>query len=308
MYSVVIPLYNKEKYIEKCINSLVVSADTADILVEFIIVNDCSTDTSLFVASSIKDQRVRIIDLVENQGPSNARNIGVANATFENIYFIDADDLVDKQFFSILNDKKFLEKEFVCVDICRFNSHNSIPTLEYQHKEVDVIDLPTLSYHKFLSEGKELFTASSVIIRKDVFIELGGFSLESNFTEDAEFWARLSFKCCGIYVPLILSYYRMVQNSLSHDFFYNFNEVPILLKTLLIQRGNSNSPLIYGAANSMMLKYLFISRASNRTIFNKLRNITREIDLSIKVKLVSSVLLLFPSDVIKIIFKLLRRG
>lgn len=88
MISVVIPLYNKEQIIEKCLHS-VLSQDYDDY--EVVIVNDGSTDRSADIVKGFEDSRIRYIEQ-KNGGPSKARNTGVNNAKGEWIVFLDADD------------------------------------------------------------------------------------------------------------------------------------------------------------------------------------------------------------------------
>lgn len=88
MISVIIPLYNKEPIIERSLRS-VLSQDYDDF--EVIVVNDGSTDKSAEIVRSINDSRIRLIEQ-ENGGPSNARNVGVANAKGDYVVTIDADD------------------------------------------------------------------------------------------------------------------------------------------------------------------------------------------------------------------------
>lgn len=89
MFSVVIPLYNKENSIKNTIQS-VLNQSFADF--EIVIVNDGSTDNSLEVVQQINDPRLRIIDK-SNAGVSSARNCGIKNAEKEWIAFLDGDDL-----------------------------------------------------------------------------------------------------------------------------------------------------------------------------------------------------------------------
>lgn len=86
--SIIIPLYNKEKIVQRSVNS-VLCQSFSDF--ELIIVDDGSTDNSLSVVKSIKDNRIHIIGQ-ENGGPSKARNTGVKHAKGEWILFLDADD------------------------------------------------------------------------------------------------------------------------------------------------------------------------------------------------------------------------
>ena len=86
--SVLIPLFNKEKIVEKTVGS-VLTQMFYDF--ELIIVDDGSTDGSVSVVRQIDDQRVRLISQ-ENMGPSAARNTGVRNANTDWVVFLDADD------------------------------------------------------------------------------------------------------------------------------------------------------------------------------------------------------------------------
>lgn len=94
--SIVIPVYNVEKYLFSCIKSI--QGQTLNTL-EIIAVNDASTDGSLNILQKIaeQDNRIKIIDLVENHGVSYARNCGMMAARGEYLYFLDADDWIDQE-------------------------------------------------------------------------------------------------------------------------------------------------------------------------------------------------------------------
>ena len=89
--SIIIPVYNAEKYLEKCLDS-VCNQTLKDI--EIICINDCSTDSSLNILRDYaqKDSRIKIIDFKENKGPAIARNLGIDEANGEYIAFLDSDD------------------------------------------------------------------------------------------------------------------------------------------------------------------------------------------------------------------------
>ena len=91
LVSIITPCYNSELYIEDCVNSVI--AQSYDKW-EMIIVDDCSTDSSLekIMLFSDIDSRIRIIKLEENHGASVARNIALEDANGSFIAFLDADD------------------------------------------------------------------------------------------------------------------------------------------------------------------------------------------------------------------------
>lgn len=101
--SLVIPVYNVEKYLRKCLDSVCAQADCVR---EIIIVNDGSTDGSLAICREYeqKDGRIKIIDQ-QNKGLAAAVRIGVKAATCELIGFVDSDDYVEPDMFKELYDK-----------------------------------------------------------------------------------------------------------------------------------------------------------------------------------------------------------
>lgn len=92
-FSVIIPVYNKEAYIEECINSVVNQSFTD---IEIIIVDDGSTDNSAKVCEKCasKDERIRFISK-SNTGVSDTRNFALKSAKGEYISFVDADDYIE---------------------------------------------------------------------------------------------------------------------------------------------------------------------------------------------------------------------
>lgn len=99
--SVIVPVYNVEKYLEKCLDSLV-NQTLKDI--EIILVNDNSKDSSLDILNkySNQDSRIKLINFEKNYGPSKARNEGLKIAKGEYISFVDSDDWVDEDYFEKL--------------------------------------------------------------------------------------------------------------------------------------------------------------------------------------------------------------
>ena len=95
--SVIIPVYNAEKYIGKCLDSIL-SQTFKDF--EVICINDLSQDGSLEILKefSRKDGRIRIINNEKNLGAGLTRNIGIDKANGEYIYFIDSDDYIDEDY------------------------------------------------------------------------------------------------------------------------------------------------------------------------------------------------------------------
>ena len=99
--SVVLPIYNVEKYLKKCLDS-VINQTLKDI--EIICVNDCSTDSceSIIREYINKDSRIKLINHKENQGLGFARNSGLLESRADYVSFIDSDDFVSENFIEEL--------------------------------------------------------------------------------------------------------------------------------------------------------------------------------------------------------------
>lgn len=93
-YSIVVAAYNVEKYIRRCLDSLVRQTYKK---VEIIVVNDCSTDNTSSICHeyAIKDNRIHIIDKDVNEGLSLARNSGVDICSGDYVTFVDGDDFLE---------------------------------------------------------------------------------------------------------------------------------------------------------------------------------------------------------------------
>ena len=113
-FSVIVPIYNAEKTIERCLNSIM-SQTFRDF--EVLLINDGSTDNSLEKCISISknDKRISIISQ-KNSGPSFARNKGLDIAKGKRIVFVDSDDYLENNCLQIIHEK-FLEDDYDAVFI-----------------------------------------------------------------------------------------------------------------------------------------------------------------------------------------------
>ena len=130
--SVIIPVYNTELYIKQTVESIQ-KQTLYDI--EIIIINDGSTDNSLslLLELSKQDHRIKIFSQ-ENQGLSISRNTGLEKASGEFVYFMDSDDLLEKDALEICYQKCIAEKlDFVFFDAESFYAENTCPR-NYQYQ------------------------------------------------------------------------------------------------------------------------------------------------------------------------------
>ena len=99
--SVIVPIYNAEPYLAKCIESLLQQSYTA---LQIILINDGSTDGSGAIANRYaqQDTRIEVYTHPINQGQSVARNLGLQHAKGTYISFVDADDYIDSDFYTYM--------------------------------------------------------------------------------------------------------------------------------------------------------------------------------------------------------------
>jgi glycosyltransferase involved in cell wall biosynthesis len=133
--SVIIPIYNSEKYIEKCINSIV-NQTLKDI--EIICVNDGSTDNTENILNDFaqKDSRIKILNQ-ENQGQGAARNYGLSIATGEYVGYVDADDYIELNYFETLyNTAKKYNSEIAVASILKHKKFYDKYNVFYKNEKV----------------------------------------------------------------------------------------------------------------------------------------------------------------------------
>lgn len=112
--TIIVPIYNSEKYLKKCIDSLVNQTKKE---LEIILINDGSTDNSEKIIKEYKDDRIKYIKN-ENQGIGITRNEGIAKAQGKYLMFIDSDDYLEKNTCELLFNKA--EKDNLDMVICDF--------------------------------------------------------------------------------------------------------------------------------------------------------------------------------------------
>lgn len=101
--SIIVPIYNAENYIEKCIDSLINQTKKE---IEIILINDGSIDNTEQVIKKYKDKRIKYFKN-KNQGIGKTRNFGIEKATGKYLMFVDSDDYIDLNTCKLMFDKAF---------------------------------------------------------------------------------------------------------------------------------------------------------------------------------------------------------
>lgn len=133
LISIVVPIYNSEKFLEKSLNSL---KDQSYKELEIILINDGSTDKSMEICKKYcdEDSRFKFFNK-ENGGVSSARNLGLKNATGDYVGFVDPDDWVEVDMFQSL--AKLVKEENAELAICGYIKESSDGTLIEKNETID---------------------------------------------------------------------------------------------------------------------------------------------------------------------------
>lgn len=215
-FSVIVPLYNKEKDIAETIAS-VLSQSFEDF--KIIIIDDGSTDDSLKIATSIKDDRIKIIQQ-QNAGVAATRNRGVAMAQSPYIVFLDADDLWLAHHLEVLYELTQ-----------NYDAHLWFATSYYKQFKTDKrIKMSSPIHDENFESGpvKHFFKnsltdslawTSAVAFKKEFFEKLGGFDTTITYGagEDTDLWIKAALQSNLVFSTTFTAVHKMDgSNRISH--------------------------------------------------------------------------------------------
>jgi glycosyltransferase involved in cell wall biosynthesis len=193
-FSVIIPLYNKEKYIRRAVDSVL--AQTCQDFAEIIVVDDGSTDGSVDVVHSIKDPRIRLVHQ-ENRGWPAAKNHAVRLAKCELTAHLDADDEWEPEFLEIVNG--LVEKYPGCGAYSTAYRVMSKDGSVENISEMDRVGIPPgqwegviPNYFRASLGGYSVVWDSAVAIPKRTFEVAGPFQENETLGADLEMWCRIA--------------------------------------------------------------------------------------------------------------------
>lgn len=185
MISVIINVYNGEKYIRKCLDCI--TNQTYKNL-EILVINDGSTDKTLDICKRYKDKRVRIIT-TENKGLALSRNIGIDNAKGEYLYFIDVDDLIELDTLEYLYN--LCIKYNTRISTCKsFDIRNNNYYIKNDREELEILSSKDMLKKIFLAEDNAVAIWNK-LIKKELFENL---RFEKRLSDDILFTHKLIMK------------------------------------------------------------------------------------------------------------------
>ncbi|MDR6967674.1 glycosyltransferase involved in cell wall biosynthesis [Flavobacterium arsenatis] len=203
-FSVIIPLYNKENYIQEALKSVLIQ-DFQDF--EIVIVNDCSTDNSLEKANEIISEKIRYVNHEQNKGLSASRNTGIRNAKAQYVAFLDADDIWKPQFLQKIKAliDAFPEESLFATTYFEIYPDNLVLPPSVKSDDLKKEEMYLITDYFARSNSQPLYIPSSLCANKNIFENVGFYDEEITFSEDVDFNIRA--------------------NSYSNLAFYNASEV-----------------------------------------------------------------------------------
>lgn len=230
--SVIVPVYNAEKYLCECIDSILNQTFTD---FELLLINDGSKDKSLQICRKYasSDTRIVIIDQ-DNQGVSSARNRGIQKAKGEYLFLVDSDDIIKIDTLEVLYDSiKKYNCDIVVSKIYRFNEIGLVRRYsDFVSQVVDKDSLRAISFHYMLAKDrvrlpKDLsWTGFCACIYKAEIIRNNKIEFRNfRIGEDSLFLYDYLLSCNSVYLLSKTFYgYRMNADSVTHKFIPDYLE------------------------------------------------------------------------------------
>lgn len=170
-FSIIVPAFNVEEYIERCINSIL--SQDYDYF-ELILINDGSTDNTLEVLKKYKNNKLKIFSK-KNGGLSSARNYGILKATGDYIWFVDGDDYIEPN--SLVKIANIISKNFSDVICFEYNIVTTSRKIHFHERRIygDVRDFPLISV-----------SACTKVFKRELFVKTKALFCEGILYEDLE--------------------------------------------------------------------------------------------------------------------------
>ena len=185
-FSVVIPLYNKERHIRRAVDSVLNQSYRN---FELIVINDGSTDGSVQAMSPALD-RLTLINQ-DNRGESAARNTGINSANYTYIAFLDADDEWEEGFLQSIKEMITLKPHCDIFSTNYFikDKKHTDPAIPQPRESISEID-----YFDLARKGHTPVSASSACVTAELFKEIGGFPEGIKLYPDLYFWTKAAIR------------------------------------------------------------------------------------------------------------------
>ena len=216
-FSVVVPVYNVEKYLRECVES-VLSQSFADF--ELILVNDGSKDSSGAICDEYaqNDDRVKVIHK-ENGGQSTARNRGIEAAQGEFAIFLDSDDIIcDKNFFADIHACASVNTDVVVYRYCKYYSDGRVDDCGISLADVNCDN--KIDFIRQLVKRDAFFCSCWSKVTRMSILKDNGIKFDENLScEDMDWYFNVVSKASEFKaIDKAYVYYRQRENSVTASF------------------------------------------------------------------------------------------
>ncbi len=210
LISIIIPVYNTEKYLKKCLDSVISQSYTN---IEIIIVNDGSTDNSYEICQEYKkkDKRIKVIDK-SNGGLSDARNVGIKNSKGKFLGFVDSDDFIEKDMYGILYSE--IKKTKANIACCEMTKKNVIKNNRKIEKK---ILKRNEAIHELLSDKKINNYVCNKLFSRELFTDIK-FPLNRKFEDLATTHLLIDKSDLIVYINYIGYHYIQREGSITKSY------------------------------------------------------------------------------------------
>lgn len=210
MISIIVTVYNKEKFIENTLNSIINQTDSPS---EIIIINDGSTDRSLEIINNIQLPNFAYIITTKNQGVSASRNLGLKKAKSKYIHFVDGDDILKRDSVSIFKREIQRNPNYILYAANRISENH---TIKKRIKAISSKEFDLKEYLNLLIDYKNLCWTSAVVINKSL-VKSSKYDINYSRGEDRYFYMKLLSIKSGYWIDKIVATYVNDPKSLSSE-------------------------------------------------------------------------------------------
>lgn len=256
--SVIVPAYNVEQYIERCVNSLLKQTHEN---IEIIVVDDGSKDNTAKIIDDIADKRPNVIAIhQENQGVSVARNVGLERATGDYISFVDADDEVEKDLFSFL--LKLAEQNEAEIAGCSTKTVLSNGKSFEMYGTGKIYNCDSMQAQKKLLKGGIIDCAVYAKLYKSEILENVRFAKGIRMQEDRLFLLEAMQRAKRVYIKDVSKYirYERAGSATSGKFHERWLDIRTVTSLIKERTKNASADVKEMAEYNELRSYLFLYR------------------------------------------------
>ena len=275
MISIVVPVYNVEAYLSKCVKSLLCQTYRD---IEIILVDDGSTDSSGEICDYLQNENPSLVRAIHtaNSGLSAARNVGIDHAHGEYIGFVDSDDWVEPEMFEVLitNMKRYDTQLSICALRADFDD-KELELRKYNNEQI--LDYRALMDALLRTQSVLGYACNKLFVTE--LARVAKFDETLYSSEDIDFCVRYA-QCLkkAVATPSELYHYRQRLGSMAGEFSFSFRKLSVLkaYENILPVYKNRTPELAYIVERYLLKQHLnvvgrlTISKIENKQLLNEL--------------------------------------